>query len=270
MIKLRFSVLLLIFLFSTGLHSQVPGFLGKRLSINIGAGFYPALEGPTKNNKGSVESILSENPTKNTIGLNSAFEISADYAIGRYNSIGIYANQFQTGLTTRLHIPSGTSIFLVFDAETFHILNARTYGIVYSKFKSGKGALAPIGRFTSYGIERVNVKGEISDFIVINQKGITTVDPAYVQNFEQEQNIINFVFKYMISIPLTDRVLIKPGGSLRLPLNLLIQNFEFGDRSIHEDWGFNFNQAYYTTDMESRIFLHSLVRFEVNLAYLLF
>jgi len=268
--KYRLSVALLMLFLSSCIYSQVPGFLGKKLSINIGAGFYPAIEGPSRNNKGNAEHILAENSQKNSIGLNYSLEVSADYVIGRYGAIGIYAGQYETGMTSRLHIPSGESIFLVYDAETFHLINARTIGIQYSKFKSGKGALAPIGRFTSYGVERVTASGEITDLIIINRKGITTVEPSRVKNFDQNLNFINLVFKYMISIPLTDRLLIKPGGSLRLPVNAILNYREFNDASRHPQRGINDNQAFYDVDLQTRLLRHALVRFEVNLAYLIF
>lgn len=263
------AFLILLFL-ASGINAQVPGFLGKKLSINLGLGFYPVIEGPSKGNKGGIDFVLDENPQKNTLGLNYSLEASVDYAIGRYNSIGLFYNQYQTGLTSRLHIPSGESIFLVYDAETFHLIDAKTIGAVYNKFKSGKGALAPIGRYTSYGIERVTIDGEITDFIVINPKGITTVDPADVQNFNHNHSFFNLLFKYMISIPLTDRILIKPGGSIRLPVNLITRFSGFFDVTEHSEWRTNNNQAYYDTGVETRIMGHGLARFEVNLAYLLF
>ncbi len=263
------AILILLFL-SLGINAQVPGYLGKKLSINIGAGFYPVIEGPSKGNKGGIDFILAENPQNSSFGLNYSLEVSADYAIGRYGSFGIFYNQYQTGLTRRLHIPSGESIFLVYDAETFHLIDAKTIGAVYNKFKSGKGALAPIGRFTSYGIERVTVDGEITDFIIINPKGITTVNPADVQNFDHEHSFFNLLFKYMISIPVTDRILIKPGGSIRIPINVILKFGDFFEESAHSEWGTNNNQAYYDTGVENRIFGHGLARFELNLAYLLF
>ncbi len=266
----KFGALLILLFLSLGINAQVPGFLGKKLSINLGGAFYPAFEGPSKGNKGGVDFVLDENPQRNTIGLNYALEISADYTTGRYGSVGIFYNQYQTGLTTRLHLPSDVSIFVVNHAETFHLINAKTIGAVFNRFRSKQGALAPIGRFTSYGFERVSLTGEITDFILINQKGISTVNPADVQNFEQEHSFFNFIFRYMISIPLTEKILIKPGGSLRLPFNALIQLAEYGEKTSHEDWGFNNNQAHFDVDLERRILLHGLVRFELNLAYLLF
>jgi len=250
------AVILLCLIVIPNTYSQSPGYLGKKLSIGVGSSFHVAYYGPTKNNKSVVESRFAER----AIALNSTLELTADYALWRYGSLGVYGSQYKTGLRA-FYDDFGVGTRL----NVFHILNVNTVGLRFSRFKASRGALAPIGRYVSYGLEGVFVDG-MTDSIKIDGLPIT----GEILDFEQKTSFLNLSVKYMMSYPLSDKLLLKVGGSLRVPLlkpDTFIGVLDVDDTFYGDDPSF---ENYFKFLAIERVIRHGMTRFELNLSYLLF
>jgi len=244
---LKWSILLLFFISTLpAAHTQSPGYLGKKLSIGIGSSFYPAIYGPTKNKKGiaNKRGFFASPLTTQGFAMNTSLEISIDYAHKRYSSFGIYGNTYKTGMIV-YYDP-----FLNNRESAFQVLNVNTLGLQYSRFKSAKGALAPIGRYTSIGVEGLFTSGEPTEEISLTYK----------------KTILNLATKYMMSYPLSERLLLKVGGSIRLPIinPLKILTVLEYDSILFEE-----NENAFAYAAMNRTFYHGIMRFELNLAYLI-
>jgi len=261
---LKWSIVLLVCIISLpSANAQTPGYLGKKFSIGIGSSFYPAIFGPSKNQKSITDRRFSFNQPflEKGFGMNSTFELSIDYAQFRYGSIGVYGSRYNTGMVARYRsFDTGFN-----EIDVFHILNTNTIGIRYSRFKANRGALAPIGRYVSYGLEGVFVSGQSKE---IEFDGFPVVSEFL--NFDQKKSFLNLSTKYMMSYPLSDNLLLKVGGSIRLPIllpSIYIRFFDStGQFSLFED---SF-KSFYDLSVINRIARHGFMRFELSLNYLLF
>jgi len=242
------ALLLVCFFYTTITQAQAPGYLGKRLSIGIGTSIYPALYGPTKNKKGynlrRGGSFVNRN-REPSFGLNSSFEVSLDYATGRYRTLGIYGNTYTTGVSMNyFNINTNQEI------RDFYLLDVNTIGLQYSFFKSEQAALAPIGRNFTLGLEGLFLKGR----------------PEMTSDIEFSRRIYNVAFKYMMSYPINNSIILKLGGSIRLPLLSLSEYVLLIDDNpyIHRS-----TESAFIDRSLRRVLYHGLMRFEFGIHYLI-
>ena len=124
----------------TVLRAQVPGFLGKKLTLTTGAYAGYSLGAPAK--VGSTSD-----------GIDKRFFLGADYVIGRKWTAGIDYQRLSTALT--LTFDNAVEGATRADEYTY-ALKANTFKCSFTHFGSKSNFLAPVGRYFTVGFLMVN------------------------------------------------------------------------------------------------------------------
>ncbi len=249
--------------------AQPTGYLGKRASIYVKFSSGPALWGPTKNDKG----ILAYDASTRDLGLNTEWEFGLSYAVERYKSLTLINGYYRTGLGITAFLPNfgqGEVQFNYNDSSLsksegsctlLFSLRARSVGILYNVFRQRKGALAPMGNLFYLGFKRTFVKialeesrsPELTDFIFDPTTGFNSLMIGW------NNNQVFF-----------DRVILKTGIRLNVPLHIRMIRYNVESINIHPDYDTNRNSAILEVSSLERLFRHELARFELGLGLLLF
>lgn len=129
-------------------YGQVPGFMGKRLSISANGYFGPSFDQP-----------VSVKPSGAGIFLNKKISIGVDYVIGRKWTVGLEVQQLNTA--TKLWFDNGISSI----RNTNYKLNSTFVSLGFSRFFSKSDFIAPVGRYFTFGAMVVN-------FTLFDEKGV--------------------------------------------------------------------------------------------------
>ena len=253
--------------------------MGKRASINLTFSSSPAIFGPTQNNRGNSERTFGE--ASGSIGLNYEFTGDFSYVIGRQASVSLMLGQYNTGLKTDANtIPIGLELIPpvgglfqdeVDDHELLFRLNVKSVGIIYSKFKSERGALAPIGNRFYIGVKRNFVNASVID------KKTDFYYPPFGSLFGHnrlnidEQKTFNYLLLgWSNNMIFWDKLIVKTGFRLGLPLDFDNYFYISNETSSAEGYSRNPNQFEYDAELFKRLAWHELFRGELGVGYLLF
>ncbi len=266
------TLLILLLILPLGLHAQAPGYIGKRASLMLNFSSFPAIAGPTKNNRGSSGRVFGEGEGR--FGFNCEFEGQFSYALGRYFSLGIVGGQYATGTTSNADTFSEISNpqnYYLDHHEMFHRLNVRSLGLMYSTFNKGKGGLAPIGNRFFMSVKRYFINSEIiyQDTYYANSSAAALGHGDL--GIDESLNLTFFHIGWSNDMVLWDKVIFSAGFKLGAPLNL-----KFYDSLTEEDslsyFGDNpdENQYKYEAAVFNRLVRHELFRIDFGIGYLLF
>lgn len=148
--------LFLVFIFCLTAFSQVPGFLGKRFSINVSTHVNPVLWGS------DIDNVNNQNQEDVGIIINRRFSVGAEYVLGRKWSVSSY-----------VHIQNTATRDIGFDDDIEEKLNKKLgyaiesngFSLQFTRFNTSKSDfIAPVGRYFSFGIM-------VSNFSLIDVKG---------------------------------------------------------------------------------------------------
>ena len=148
------SIILFFIIINFNLSAQVPGYQGKRLSVEYNNLFFNALINPNP----SREYYPNFKFTENIITFNSRNNVSFDYVLDRKNSLGFGFEFFRTRFTFRddfeisltqdygsgIHYRQSSSSSELPIGEIF----ARSLNLHYTVFT--KNTIAPLGRYLQY------------------------------------------------------------------------------------------------------------------------
>jgi hypothetical protein len=122
--------------------AQVPGYQGKRFSMDGDAFFMSALFNPNENLKKGMTSF------------NARYHVNADYVLTKDISFGATYGMFKTGWTPSYggYDAGNTTI------KDYFKVNSDIAGIYFKFFRSNKGAIAPSGAYQKLGASLIMAK----------------------------------------------------------------------------------------------------------------
>ncbi|MTI22554.1 hypothetical protein E1176_16095 [Fulvivirga sp. RKSG066] len=178
--------------FCSLVSAQVPGFMGKRVSIFLDANLTPALFNQNINNAITFDfEDIARTQNINKLAFNYRPQLTFEYLIHRDVAIGLNYSLLKTG-TVRNHEQANEVNFDVIKGNSIG-LNLRVY-----KFKES-ASVAPIGMFQNFRIEYVTVN---------SYDDKSSKETLFVNDFQHfvftygigKQHVIanNFLFKYGI------------------------------------------------------------------------
>jgi hypothetical protein len=147
------SVIAMMLLYSSGLYplglfAQVPGFQGKKLSIEGSLIFNTAFFNPNENFK------------KGYTAFNKRIQAGAEYIIGRNLSVGGSYGIFNSGLEYN-HNTYNSSSYYSYNTIDKYKISSNVAGLYLKIFKfRKKGAIAPYGTYGKIGLLSVMIRGE--------------------------------------------------------------------------------------------------------------
>lgn len=184
---------------------QVPGYLGKRISLQGEFHSFPALGGPTSNNKGLQN---SDELGEGSFGLNWSAGARLGYVVSRQSQVLLTFDYFKTGMNQSVYFETGG--FDYGSREVFFDLTGLSFGVGTRKFRSAKGGLAPMGTYTGYSLHATMLNGkanrEFSQGTEIHGTKPNHIVPAFGYEIGT-----NFVVK--------DRMLLNVGAKLNFALS---------------------------------------------------
>ncbi len=266
--------IILLLIFPVCLFGQAPGYLGKRASIMFNFSSFPALFGPTQNNRGSEERTFGDR--SGWLGINYELEGQFSYALGRYYSLGVFGGQYYTATKSKastLSLPQIPGSNDMDSHELFHRLNVTSVGLVYSKFNKKKGALAPIGNRFFCSLKTSFIKSEIIDKKTTFYNSDGELFGHGNLNIDEKINFSFFHFGWSNSQVFWNKMIVNVGFKIGFPLNLkYYASLSDGgtDGSALDIYNTNRNQANYEAAVFDRLFRHELMRIDIGVGYLLF
>jgi hypothetical protein len=147
------AIIVFILLSSSGLFAQVPGFQGKRFSVEGSLMFNTAI------------SNYNENFNKGFTAFNKRFQGGVEYIIGRNVSLGGSYGIFNSGFE---------------DSYNRYKLTSNVAGLYFKIFRfRKKGAIAPYGTYGKIGLLRVMINGQfVGRSNLSNSNAPETLNPA--------------------------------------------------------------------------------------------
>lgn len=256
-------------------YGQVPGYLGKRLSIEYSTELAIAFKGVTQNNKGygDVLTARGDYGSKKEFGLSYNHNAKISYVVSRQRALGIQVSQYFTGMTTTMTSKSILSPEFLDEHHNLHRLNVKSIGLIYTKFFDERGALAPLGSYYNLGIDKIWVTGDIIDRAVygpgFGDERLTVYNDLSI---DQSLDLFAFSIGFGNTQVFYDRFLFKYGAVLRFPI---FNEFEGGEEALrgsyYSDNRFNSdpNQVIFEFDTFQRLFSHNFMKLEVGFGILL-
>jgi hypothetical protein len=127
----------------------VPGYKGKRLSVDYDMMFMPALNQENANFKTGVTNFN----VRQYLGL--------EYVVAPSGSVGINFGMFKTSAYPQVNHTRSSSYYYSDEEPEAMKISANTIGIYYKFFKlKKKGFIAPIGNYSKLGFQMVIGKGK--------------------------------------------------------------------------------------------------------------
>lgn len=271
MLKRRILLFLFLGTILTHAHSQIPGYLGKRFFIEANLSTTPTLFQPSAANKGFdfVGSGALYGQANASFGLNNRFGLQAGYVVGRNKVITLGADYLKTGaiMTAETRSLDPFASASSFDRHyLFYNLHGFTAELGYQKYKSWKGALAPMGRYVAYYVSAGTFKGDILDKqTTFNSDSRTKVhaplgiDPTYKR--------LSVGIEWGNRRIIYDRLLLNLAFRLNMGIGgqLLSEEPTIG---IYQDDYKLFNQKLFTYSMSNRMASHSLIMIKMGVGLL--
>ena len=266
------STLLLLSLGSMAAFCQVPGYLGKRLSLQGEFHSFPALGGPTAANKGLQVHYGEEG---GGFGLNWSAGARLGYVMSRQGQVVLSFDYLKTGMTQTAYTPA-TSFFGEQDFDShylFYNLTGLSGGIGIRQFKPLKGALAPMGRYNGYSLSATYLKGKILDKQTTYVFGGSTGHLPL--GIEPKQLSLSFGYETGVNFVIKDRFLLSVGAKLNIPLSPRFYRFALGEEASWYPYSGSSDVSYEEGNTENfkelaatRYAYHSLIMFYIGVGLL--
>ncbi|MEO1515074.1 MAG: hypothetical protein AAFV95_08670 [Bacteroidota bacterium] len=236
------------------LSAQVPGFMGKRLSVELNFQSSIAHDGPTSSNRGTDRfGELSSNLGFNTcwVGklayvLTRNLELVADYG---YSKTGGPVSLIERDIFSPS--PSGRFLDMFYNIRTTHS------GLGLRYFATNRGGMAPFGPYAGFGLRWAKTVGEVNREVT-SQYGDSPSD-----NFQDGQSAnflfgnLNFGYRHVFG----NRILLNTGIDISLPFDELFGiDASFGDT----------NEDRFRGAALERIAYHSAIMMNIGIGILLF
>lgn len=200
-------MLLLLSLGSISAYAQVPGYLGKKITLQGEFHSFPAINGPTATFKGSQ---FSYGENAGEFGFNWSAGVRLGYVVSRYNQILLSFDYLKTGMTQTAYFPSD---FDYSSRDLFLNLKGLSFGIGTRKFRTGKGGLAPMGLYNGFSLNATLLKGEINkDFNPPNIKLST-------YGIDAKHMLVSLGYEFGNNFIIKDRLLLNVGAKLNFALS---------------------------------------------------
>jgi len=156
-VKLICNLTIVSLLLTLAGHAQVPGYMGKRLSVGYDFSFAPAIFGEGYHPP-------TEYHTVNLV-INTRHNFNLDYLISRDVSIGVTYKRFQTGTDAIFKVnyvdPYNYSDAGRTSADYIIPMKTSCFGVTLKKFRfERKGSLAPLGRYFEFQLMYMSMHGE--------------------------------------------------------------------------------------------------------------
>jgi hypothetical protein len=271
--NLIFRLFVLMTFYCTFSNAQAPGYLGKKASIMFNFSSFPAIAGPTQNNRGNDDNTFGEGSGK--VGLNYEFEGHFSYVTGRYVNFAVFVGQYFTGVTSNAEtesiVPDPNDFYSNTDRHyLFNRLNVRSAGITYSKFSKRRGALAPIGNRFFMSLKRSFITSEIIDKRTEYGHYLGESFGHAKLNIDESMTLDFFHMGWSNTQVFWNKMLFNVGVKIGFPLNFKYYGtLSDGGRAL-DIYETNQNQAQYESAVFDRIFRHEFFRVDIGVGYLLF
>lgn len=138
-------------------YARVSGYLGSRLTIGGGINVSPSWQ-PQKSNYTTG------------LGANLAFRVSSEFATSSYRSFGLKLETLTTSMVfneTSNYFPidwnSDGIYYQLRDIQGRPSLRSSSIGLYVKFFLKRRGALSPVGKYISLGLDICKISGDFSD-----------------------------------------------------------------------------------------------------------
>jgi hypothetical protein len=210
--------LLLLTLSSMAGICQVPGYLGKKITLQGEFHSFPALGGPTAHNRGL--NTYNENGA-NKLGLNWSGGARLGYTVSRYRQVLLMLDYLKTGMTQTAYYQGFVDEYG--STDLFYNVTGLSFGLGTRKFRSAKGGLAPMGMYRGCSLSATSLKGKINDtysdtILTPEQLGIDTKHLMLMAGFDFGTNYI-----------LKDKLLLNVGVKLNFALSPRAGSYIFNE-----------------------------------------
>ncbi|MDX1913671.1 MAG: hypothetical protein SFV22_19405 [Saprospiraceae bacterium] len=250
---------------------QVPGYLGKRLSIQAEFHSMPALNGPTANNRG-LQTHYGDKGGGFALNWNAG--LRAGYVTSRSNQVLASLDYFKTGMIQDAYSPSSSFGSPEYDSHAlFYNITGITGGIGTRGFATEKGALAPMGRYSGFSLNATFLRGDILD------KRTSYSDPFSESHaplgIDAKALLFSLGFETGVNFVVKDRLLLNVGAKFNLPLSPRVYRYAFGEEydwyPYNPDTDYTFaegNTENFKTLATTRAALHNLVMLYIGVGLL--
>lgn len=220
---------------------QVPGYLGKKLSLQGEFHSFPALIGPTASNKGLQAHYGEEG---GGFGLNWSAGARVGYVTSRYGQAILLVDYLKTGMIQTAYSPAaGPFGDQGYDShELFYNLTGFSGGIGMRKFSPSKGGIAPMGRYNGYSLSGTFLKGEILDKRTSYYSGGGQHAPLGI---DPKHFTLSFGYEFGANFIVKDRLLLNLGAKLNLPLSPRILKYVLSEEGPWDPYS-NVNDKTYS------------------------
>lgn len=233
--------------------AQVPGYLGKKFTLQGEIHSFPALIGPTANNNG----LQAEGDGGTGLGLNWSAGARLGYVLSRYNQLMLTFDYLKTGAIQTAYLNSG---FDYSSREIFYNLNGISFGIGNRKFRASKGGLAPMGKYNGYSLNLTALNG------TLNKKYSSSSSSLSTYGIEPKHLVLSFGYEFGTNYIIKDRLILNIGAKLNIALSPRAFNYALEEGGAWDPYNNsqNFsleegNTFNYKTVAASRYALHSFL-----------
>jgi hypothetical protein len=205
-------------LFVQSINAQIPGYLGKRISLQADGQFIQTFLGPTANNRGRIH----YGEKGGGYAWNWRAGLSAGYALSRQKQLVVGYDYLVTGLSLRVNTESYDQVYdLTYtdEHELFYNLEVNTITLGLRNFNPTKGGIAPFGKYKGWFLEYANITGKILDkksYLQDYGYNRTSHGPL---GLSSKANLFTLGYAVGENIIIKDRFLLNIGARFRLPLN---------------------------------------------------
>lgn len=199
--------------------AQAPGYLGKKFTLQGEFHSFPALSGPTVNNRG-LDSYDEEGLG---LGLNWSAGARLGYVLSRQQQLILSFDYLKTGVTQNAYYLSD---FDYSSDELFFNLQGVSVGIGNRKFKPGKGGLAPMGKYSGFSLNATFLKGSLNSEFSYNTRPLNDygIDPKHM--------VLSLGYEFGTNYIIKDRLILNVGAKLGLTLSPRVFRFALEE----EEW----------------------------------
>lgn len=256
----RFLFLLLLLCGSRISYAQIPGYLGKRTTVQVDGQITPALNNPTSNNKSFFGGHYFGNESGGKFGFNWRVGANAGYTLSRRHQLVLGAGYLKTGMigyATSEYIDPFSGIIDYDIHDLFYNLTGKTVELGMRFFNPLKGAIAPFGRYHTWSLQATFIDGKIIDkrtSYAYSPEPRTTHGPLGIDTKVQHWEI---AYEFGQNIIIKDLVVLNVAGRFHIPVRL--------DKVFSsESEGYVDNQTEYENEVFKRMSLHSLLTLKVG------
>jgi hypothetical protein len=271
---------LLFFFLVSPLVAQIPGYMGKRMTVSATLNSNVAIGGPTAANLGlgagaGGPDIYGDGEGGFALNLRWGGEVA--YVSSRRHQFSIGVSYFRTGMIADYQTPSAIpsidrEIFWADDHELFHQLDVVQPRIGFRWFNLNKGAIAPFGPYLG-----VNLRAAIVSQKVLDKR--TNYYDAEAQGHPSiglpANNTLLFGgFEFGMNHIIADRLVMGLSGEISIPLSLVSNpnstGFSVsevsGDPAVYESE----NEQSFRFHVAERLALQSIMMIRLSVGYLIF